>query len=254
MNYNNIEKVEVLTTNAILRDLQKVDANTSADQFGKLIKDISALLISRNTVTGSRNDILLLINDISELLYPLLEDKYIQFRTEAIICDREVIPFIFITSPEEKVVVINIAERMYERSTRPPIEIEVPILHAHIDTTKLIEPYASLTTFIDNKETFLDSLLLGRGVIDMKSQIAVLVIATYLFHSLNKKPPMIILTCDEEEGSQISGDMMNQMFPRKEVYDLEPSLPDHVTNEIWPSSFLSFTLGSRRLHAVNKYL
>lgn len=254
MNFEKAEQVKVLHPKQILHDLTHVNTSTTSEQFGELIKNISALLISRNTVVNKLEDSQLLIEDILHLLEPLTDEGFIKIRIENIIKDDLNIPFIFITSEEEEETVANILNKVRTQSTQSPVEIEVPIVHSHIDTTALSGVYSSLDTYIQNKDNFLDSLISGRGIIDMKSQISVMIIALYLLHYLGKKPPMMILTADEENACRGSEVIIEQMYPTKGVLDLEPSHPNLLANEIWPSSQLKYYLGERKPQTVDKFI
>jgi len=246
MNFENLEQVEVLSAITIRKRLEVLNTNTTPDEVGRLIKDISALLVSRNTVVGNFPDMLFLISDIADLLAPLEDCGYIKFNAEAAVNKDGYIPIIFINSPVEQHLVKEIVRRGNTKDLPALIDVHTPIVHAHIDTTALIEPKAGLRTLIDNNENFLHSRLHGRGVIDMKSQIAVIIMSLYILKSLDKKPPLVILTSDEEMSCVYSKDILNYIYPHKGVFDLEPCKPDALSNEIRPSSRLNFFLGAKR--------
>ena len=232
-----LEKVDVLTPFEITSRLIKLNASTSDDDLAILIKDISALIISYDTVTGELKDGLFLLAAIEQLLQPLLSDKYIKLRIEGLVANNHMIPFTFIYSPEEEEVIREVESTWMNRSGT--VEINVPVVHAHIDTTTLIEPFSSTTTYIDNNENTPDSLLFGRGANDMKSQIAVMIISLYLLHSINEKPPIMVLSSDEEQGIPYSRDLFATMYLRNLVIDLEPCDPRFYFNEVWPSVHLN---------------
>ncbi|MFS8131504.1 MAG: M20/M25/M40 family metallo-hydrolase [Candidatus Dojkabacteria bacterium] len=248
MSLDNLEQVKLLTSREIVERLTRIDVQTSDDDLARLIKDMSAMFVSYNTVTGNKSsEVLQLVSLISQLVEPLLSNNYIKWRGEAVPFERRSLPFIFIMPPEEEDTVKQIASRYYGLSNlNSPVTVKIPLLHAHMDTTHLIEEYGALTTYIKNEDNLQDSLLYGRGVVDMKSQIAVIVVLLYLLHSLGKNPPMILLTADEEYSSPASLGMLSYIYPTNLNIDFEPSDPEYYVDEISPTVILEYMLGDRK--------
>lgn len=253
MNMENLEQVKVLTPKEILGNLTQINFETSEATLACLVKDITALLISYNTVTGKVNESLFAVNAIRELLTPLIDQKYIQFSTQPVPnkTHDHYLPFIFINSPEEEELVAKIVK--IGQKDLPPIYVDLPLLLAHIDTTPIIDPYGGLKTYIDNQENPLNSLMTGRGANDEKSQVAVIIMMLYLLHSIGQKPPLTFIVDDEEHSVHGSKVYLNSIIPRDICVEVEPCDPRLFFNETWPATILEYKIGSQKQNLTSKF-
>lgn len=246
MQKERIELIEILTVENIRNRLEQLTTSSSPQFIINLLQDISALLISQDTRTVFGEQFESAISIIQQLLFPLVESGYIFFNSQMLIKDESTIqrPFAFIGPPNLRDL-SDLAFEEFHTSGEQQIDIPVNLVHSHIDTVEFSGTYGTNVPYLWRGENPLHEVLLGRGSIDMKSQVAVIIIGLYLLHSLGAEPPMTILSADEELSNAISKKILANLFGKKLSMDLEPATPDHYFNEILSSRSLIFRIQAK---------
>jgi hypothetical protein len=142
-----------------------------------------------------------------------------------------------IIAPPEDVYAIQAAiNNFYAGDVDSPIPVDNMIVHFHIDTVAVYEEPNSLATL----ETYVDpktGLIYGRGPGDMKGTAALASLLARLSVDRGVKPPVFIITADEEIHGELGGlQLLRSMKSTRLTIDWEPiaSHPGTYVDAILP--------------------
>lgn len=202
-NYKKLEHITPQPLEHLLRRLVRSDWHDDLEVQKKLIMDITAMLVAHDTQATTGTEFRSCIHSITHLFADLEQNgdvhcRVVQYpesdRTALIIAPSEDCPAI-----EE---VINSFESGSAEQESVPIENTV--IHFHIDTVPIARgkhALATLDTFFDPRT----GLMYGRGPNDMKGQASLASPLARLAIKAGKKPPVFVITTDEETHGKEGG-------------------------------------------------
>jgi len=211
------EKIVVPSIENLITKLNSTSWLTDSVKQIEIAADLTALLCSFNTVNGSGNDFWIFTATIRRLLDPLINNRFANFK---IFSDKEGLPLIAISS--------NGIEHDISNLESAPLNYLGISIHAHFDTFQT----DSFDTFLSTQDNAKPELTIikGRGVLDMKGQIAAYIMSLYrLYLTSSKSQFFFILTSEEESGLKNQGEYLTKLM-RSVMTD--PDISGSVNNAL----------------------
>lgn len=241
-----LKKVDDLIFRLEMISIDNSDGNII--KIAALIEDISAHLIALSTLDKNNWDFTVFADLVRKLLAPLIDAGYVRQMHTSVISseDNYLFPFYFIFPPEDEEVVEKIKTNSRiitsKEETKPIVNVDNKLVHVHADTVGYKGKFGRNKAYIARKENPLENILLGRGANDMKNSIAVMVIVLFILYKLDQKPPIILMSNDEELSSPGSKTIFNILQATDLALDLEPSSFELATNETTATTYLKVSL------------